>query len=410
MKLKLISTLIAASFLAGCSSNGSSNDGDTGPAPQDGIAEVTTYEGDIFNAALIQGDEGEHNAFVAVDNEGSGYIHLNGETYFVDNGDVTDKNGDAVGSVQGQDGNYIFHGNNGGEITLTNVDGRLVVSGYQPPRPDNELPITDPEFDGGVLPTYGDILEVGGAIIIQGDGDNSAIIRADGEGNAIIAINDYDNMYVVKDGELINDKGETVGHIQQDNGQYTVRLDDGTEVVFRNENGRLFAAVIARPSPDNDLPNVDPDFDGGTLPTYGDILEIGGAVIIQGDGDNNAIIRTDGEGNAIIAVNDYDNMYIVKDGALIDEQGNTIGHIQSDNGQYTVRLDNGTEVVFRNENGRLFAAVINQPTPESFDFKGERINSVSQETIDDVKNKLRNLSQEQRQQIKQAVKDRVNRS
>ena len=58
MKLKLLSTLIAASFLAGCSSSGSSDNGG-GIDPQDGIADVTYFQGENVEVARINGDEGE---------------------------------------------------------------------------------------------------------------------------------------------------------------------------------------------------------------------------------------------------------------------------------------------------------------------------------------------------------------
>ena len=43
MKLKLLSTAIAATFLAGCSSSGSSDNG-TSPEPQVGVADVIYNE------------------------------------------------------------------------------------------------------------------------------------------------------------------------------------------------------------------------------------------------------------------------------------------------------------------------------------------------------------------------------
>ncbi|GAL33423.1 hypothetical protein JCM19240_2119 [Vibrio maritimus] len=223
--------------------------------------------------------------------------------------------------------------------------------------------LSDPDFDSGVIPTYANINELGGAVIITGDNGNNAIIRTDGEGNAAVAINDYNNMYVVKDGELFDNDGNQVGNISNDDGQYTVSLDNGLEVVLRDEDGRLFAAIISKPNPDQPIIH-DPDYDGGITPTYGNITELGGAVIVTGDNGNNAIIRTDGEGNAAIAINDYDNMYVVKDGELFDNDGNQVGNISNDDGQYTVSLDNGLEVVLRDEDGRLFAAIISKPNPD----------------------------------------------
>ncbi|MFA0087484.1 hypothetical protein [Vibrio sp. 10N.261.51.F12] len=361
MKLKLISTLIAASFLAGCSSNGSSNDGDTGPAPQDGIAEVTTYEGDIFNAALIQGDEGEHNAFVAVDNEGSGYIHLNGETYFVDNGDVTDKNGDAVGSVQGQDGGYIFHGNNGGEITLTNVDGRLVISGYQPPRP--ELPIlpAHPIFDDHDYT----ITETKSGYIIQGKAGNSAFVGKDGNIYDTNTSEIIGSVYQIKTGFVLVDN----------NGQSVATWDKSNGLTFIDRDEDIDRGIV---------PIEHPIFDGYNVT----ITETKSGYLIQGDAGNSAVVGKNGNiydtntSEVIGKVNKTNTGYVIA-----NSDGKTVASYDSNNGLRIIETD---------------ASIDRGITPIK--------NPTENELRDSFAESLRNLSQEQRQQIKQTVKDRVNRS
>ena len=479
MKLKLIASLVAASFLAGCSSSGSSDN--NGPTPQDGIADVQYFEGENTQAALIKGDEGTYQAAMIKGKETDTLIRINGQTFTTDGDSVKDVNGVTVGHIQKEGDSIIFHGNHGAEVNLSVVNGRLIVTDVQHPidpnygiiptpdhpieRPAPEHPIEiDPDYDAGVAPTYGDILAVGGAVIVQGDNDNQAIVRMDDQGNAIVFINDYDNGFVISNSEIHDTDGNLVGHASKEGDNYIVRLEDGTEVVFRNDNGRLFAAVVARPDIDNPIERpapeqpieIDPDYDTGVAPTYGDILAVGGAVIVQGDNDNQAIVRMDDQGNAIVFINDYDNGFVISNSEIHDTDGNLVGHASKEGDNYIVRLEDGTEVVFRNDNGRLFAAVVARPdidnpieiAPEA--DNGRSVDKIADNAwaitthdevdgyitiesgtiylrdsdrneikswkpqlpkdLNDIKKKARSLSQEQRQQIKQAIKDRAARS
>ncbi|WP_394135196.1 hypothetical protein [Aliivibrio fischeri] len=471
MKLKLIASLVAASFLAGCSSSGSSDN--NGPTPQDGIADVQYFEGENAQAALIKGDEGTYQAAMIKGQETDTLIRINGQTFTTDGDSVKDANGVTVGHIQKEGDSIIFHGNHGAEVSLSVVNGRLIVTDVQhpidpdygiTPTPDHPIEL-DPEYGIGVAPTYGDILEVGGAIIIKGDGENQAIVRMDGQGNAIVFINDYNNGFVISNSEIHDTDGNLVGHASKEGDDYIVRLEDGTEVVFRNDNGRLFAAVIARPDIDNPIERpapehpieIDPDYDAGVVPTYGDILAVGGAVIVQGDNNNQAIVRMDDQGNAIVFINDYDNGFVISNSEIHDTDGNLVGHASKEGDDYIVRLEDGTEVVFRNDNGRLFAAVIarpdidnpiERPAPEA--DNGRSVDKIADNAwvvtthgeidgyitiengtvylrdsdrneikswkpqlpkdLNEIKKKARSLSQEQRQQIKQAIKDRAPRS
>ncbi len=138
-------------------------------------------------------------------------------------------------------------------------------SNHSPESPVNPIEKVAPILDkpAGINPdenasTYADIIHSGGAVVIKGDNDNFVTVKAGENGNAGIIINGGEQTYVVIDGELFNyETGDSVGHIQKDGDNYTIRLDSGTEVVFRNEDGRLFAAVISRPTPDNGLPPTD---------------------------------------------------------------------------------------------------------------------------------------------------------
>ncbi|GMQ48419.1 hypothetical protein [Vibrio sp. 10N] len=339
MKLKLISAVIAASFLAGCSSNGSSNDGGE-QAPQDGIANVTVHEGDVFNAALVEGDEGNHNVLAIAGDEGNGYIIHNGTTYLVEAGDVTTVDGQEVGSIQAQDGGFIFHGVNGGEVKLTNVDGRLIVSDYQPPRPDNDLPITDPDF--GVTPS--------------------------------------DVWFIDSETGELKFNGETVGTITP-----TDDVIDGTgtyEIVIGDSNEAKLVQVI----------------------NYGGYVE----VKVPGKGrlaitiDNGVISRIGWDAPEMdqpIEIDPgFDNDRVIKD---IERQETATGvEIK------LVGFNGGEVYVYTDRNGKVEDVKMNS---EASAFIKAHLPK-TEINRDEVRQKLQSLSQEQRQQIKQAVKDRVGRS
>lgn len=361
MKKTLLATVIAATFLAGCSSNSSKNDG-SNPDEKVGIADVI-YNEELRSAAII-GDEG-NNALIIADGNGNAAITVNGQAYAVHGDVIVNDQGDIVGTLMIENGAAIAVIDETA-YTLTVVDGRLVVEGADIIPDFGDTPRWSPEFgedDWGPegAPTYGDIIEAGGAVIIKGDNENFVTIKADGEGNAAIAINGGEQTYLVQDGELFNyQTNESIGHIQKEGGNYTVRLDDGTEVVFRNEDGRLFAAVISRP--DASHPIINDPRPETTPPTYGDIVNAGGAIIINGDNDNFVTIKADDQGNAAILINGGEMAYTVINGELVNyATGESLGHIQKDDENYIVRLDDGTEVVFRNEDGRLFAAVTSRP-------------------------------------------------
>jgi len=240
MKKSIIAVIIAGA-LAGCSSNGSNNDGPT-PEPKEGIADVIYNE--ELHSALITGDQGNSAAIIG-DGNGNAAIKINDQAFTVQGDVIVNDQGEIVGTVTTEDGVAIANVN-GISYTLSVSNGRLIVDRDKlNPEYDEPRPETTP-------PTYGDIVAAGGAVIIKGDNDNFVTIKADGQGNAGILINGGEQTYVVKDGELFNyDTGESVGHIQKDGENYTVRLDNGTEVAFRNDDGRLFAAVISRPDADN---------------------------------------------------------------------------------------------------------------------------------------------------------------
>ncbi|BFN33461.1 hypothetical protein VHTUMSATKI_36560 [Vibrio harveyi] len=242
MKVKLLSAVIAASFLAGCSSSGSSDS----PSEPTGVASVQTFEGEHFDGMAIQGDNGEYNTVAIRGVEGNTVFNVGGELYFTDGDVVKDASGNVVGNIEVRNNELVFV-NDKGFIHLSVDDGRLVVEEV---KPKIEHPIeedVDPGYGGGVVPTYGDIIELEGAAVIVGDNGNHVFISKDETGTINIAVGDSGASYTVNGSEIRNEDGEIVGHTSKEGDNYIVRLEDGTEVVFRNEDGRLFAGVTNRP-------------------------------------------------------------------------------------------------------------------------------------------------------------------
>ncbi|AIV08481.1 hypothetical protein VH1709_contig00028-0143 [Vibrio harveyi] len=242
MKVKLLSAVIAASFLAGCSSSGSSDS----PSEPAGVASVQTFEGEHFDGMAIQGDNGEYSTVAIRGVEGNTVFNVGGELYFTDGDVVKDASGNVVGNIEVRNNELVFV-NDKGFIHLSVDDGRLVVEEV---KPKIEHPIeedVDPGYGGGVVPTYGDIIELEGAAVIVGDNGNHVFISKDETGTINIAVGDSGASYTVNGSEIRNEDGEIVGHTSKEGDNYIVRLEDGTEVVFRNEDGRLFAGVTNRP-------------------------------------------------------------------------------------------------------------------------------------------------------------------
>ncbi|HHB1593324.1 hypothetical protein ACNO65_14600 [Vibrio campbellii] len=241
MKVKLLSAVIAASFLAGCSSSGSSDS----PSEPAGVASVQTFEGEHFDGMAIQGDNGEYNTVAIRGVEGNTVFNVGGELYFTDGEVVKDASGNVVGNIEVRNNELVFV-NDKGFVHLSVEDGRLVVEEF---KPTIEHPIegeVDPGF-GTTVPTYGDITNIGGSVVIAADNGNHVVISKDSSDTVNIIVGETGAYYSVKDSEIHNADGELIGHASKEGDNYIVRLEDGTEVVFRNEDGRLFAGVTNRP-------------------------------------------------------------------------------------------------------------------------------------------------------------------
>jgi len=122
MKVKLLSAVIAASFLAGCSSSGSSDS----PSEPAGVASVQTFEGEHFDGMAIQGDNGEYNTVAIRGVEGNAVFNVGGELYFTDGDVVKDASGNVVGNIEVRNNELVFV-NDKGFVHLSVEDGRLIV-------------------------------------------------------------------------------------------------------------------------------------------------------------------------------------------------------------------------------------------------------------------------------------------
>ena len=349
MKLKLLSTLIAASFLAGCSSSGSS---DNPPAAQDGIADVQHIQGEHFNIALVEGDEGNHQARLIQGVNGNTLIVIDDMIFVTDGDEVKNANGDTVGHIQKEGDTIVFHGNHGGEVVLTVENGRLIASEIKTP--------IDPDYGVPANPVHpiqhpSDEWFISEDGSIKFNGDEVAEVRA-------VDINpDGSGLYQVR----VNDQLIFVDVINY-GGYIQITSLDGTKSV----DITITDGVIQRinwDAPEIDHPiTTDPEFDNGKLVKDVDREEMKNGVIITIEGFNG--------------------------------------------GELTVITDNNGKVMWASANQDLKDNVkgalgIIDPGFENVD-PGFGLDKDPRE----LREKVQNLSQEQRQQIKQAVKDRASRS
>ncbi|MDH6023747.1 hypothetical protein [Vibrio splendidus] len=372
MKLKLLSTLIAASFLAGCSSSGSSSNP---PAAQDGIADVQFIEGEHFGVALIDGDNGNHQASLVQGTNGNTIIRIDDTIFVTDGNEVKNTNGDTVGYIQTQDGAVVFHGNHGGEVVLTVENGRLIASEIKTPiDPDFGLPLTpdnpietDPEY--GVDPSDVWFVSEDGSIKFNGEevAEARAVdVNADGSGLYQIRVNDQ-LIFV----DMVNYGGYV--QITSLDGSKTVDVTITDGVISRIN---WDAPIISHPiqpemgnpiEPETDNPiHTDPGFDNGKLVKNVDQEEMKNGIVITIEGFN---------GGELTVITNKDGK-VIWGSANQDLKDNVKGALGI--------IDNGFDNI----------------------DPGYGIDKDPRE----LREKIQNLSQEQRQQIKQAVKDRASRS
>ncbi|MEZ8018346.1 hypothetical protein ACED63_07980 [Vibrio splendidus] len=348
MKLKLLSTLIAASFLAGCSSSGSSDNGG-GIDPQDGIADVTYFQGENVEVARINGDEGEHNSLIVRGADGKSYVLINGQAYTVENNIVSDAEGQKVGDVQSKNGELIFVGTHGGTFVISVEDGRLIASDVHGPiDPDYGLPVT-PSNPIYVEPS-----------------------------NPIEDVTPSNPIEATPDNELPGFK-DKLGDI------FTTEVIIDTKIltaydIKNDENGNWHQVVVRR------------DVDGNLLH-----VEIGGTIFNHKFDGSNIEDIVDSIKNKL---NDTFNIRVENNGKHLT----VFNILNKNNGNWhqVVIIRNKDESIRSIEIG---GSVINKK------FDGSNIDRGNQNiTKTELKQKIQSLSQEQRQQIKQAVKDRASHS
>lgn len=462
MKLKLIASLVATSFLAGCSSSGSSDSGSTSPSPQDGIADVQYFEGKNTQAALIKGDEGTYQAAMIKGQETDTLIRINGQTFTTDGDSVKDVNGVTVGHIQKEGDSIIFHSNHGTEVNLSVVNGRLIVTDVQHPIDPNygiiPTPVhpieIDPEADNGrsvdkiadnawVVTTHGEIdgyITIENGTVYLRDSDRNEItnwkpidpgfgalptsenpIERPSPQNPIQLDPEADNGRSVDkiagNAWAITTHGEVDGYITIENGTVYLRDSDKNEVKNWKPIDPSFGVIptpespIERPSPQNPI-ELDPEADNGrsvdkiadnawVITTHD---EIDGYITIE----NGTVYLRDSDRNEITNWKPIDPNFGTKP---TPEKPIEI-EIEADNGRSVDKIaDNAWAITTHDEvDGYI---TIESSTIYLRDSDRNEIKSWKPQLpkdLNDIKQKAKSLSQEQRQQIKQAIKDRTARS
>lgn len=374
MKLKLLSTLIAASFLAGCSSSGSSSNP---PAAQDGIANVQYVEGEVFSAAVVDGDEGNHMAGLIQGSNGHTVISVDGTIYITDGDVVKDINGDTIGYIQKEDNAIIFQGNHGGEVVLTVENGRLIVSDVREPiDPDFGVPITpdtpieiDPDFGLPLLPDHP----------IEIDPEYGLPITPD---HPIIADPDYGigfEFEMVDDNKLVITLGAS---------EVTI-TDTPTGVIISGDEGRSTVSVKTVNAYKEAMTHLTKEEQKFLALAF---------VANEGAGAINEDMRVRAWSVTKEMTKEWsqDNKLTMLKIANIemDLQGNSLGY-------YLLTGERKTVEELRSAAKAAISDAINDWIPAKPNLTAEQ--------KAELKQKVQSLSQEQRQQIKQAVKDRVSR-
>ena len=438
MKLKLLSTAIAATFLAGCSSSGSSDNGG-GIDPQDGIADVTYFQGENLQAAIISGDEGNYQANLLQGSNGNTVIRLNGTTYVTNGDEVKNAQGETIGHIQKEGSELIFHGNNGGEAVLKVENGRLIISETIKPAP--QLPPKDDDsWDGD----HGwDVTKPAPELPPKWDGD-------EGHTNPFIPVTINGVDYVIDTTtNLVTIDGVVVGGAEYDGKGRIVFTDFSTGETMqigKDSNGNI---TIIRGdvdngwgwvNPDNDLPEFDGGWDNPNKPyTVEFSKEHQQAYVYNEEGKTVLIIEpgdTHGSFEVRLGAMNSDDVYVIYqdnrgewvidwekssiDGewgvspdsekqlppSLNDQLITSIESGQNTDGSTWISINDKAVSIIIND-GKIVDVNISDKAKKVI---AERIELRSDLNAEQIRQKAQSLSQEQRQQIKQAVKDRASRS
>ncbi|MGF1851824.1 hypothetical protein L4C44_08030 [Vibrio satsumensis] len=437
MKLKLLSTLIAASFLAGCSSSGSSG----GATPMNPI-EVTPsnpIEMSPSNPIEVSPEHPDNPEFVepsvpvakdivVVDEE----LKVNGEVVaYVDGNDrLVNADGHAIGHVErnknGQVNEVYVSTNTYGSVKIelnpaVNPQDRMVtVTGEN----GNKLEIFRGDgswtfIPSGTpdLPIYDDVENPIGKDIAVIDGE--LIV----DGVAIAGIN--------ADDRIVDANGNGIGHVERNkNGQINtlhistniygfVKIElnpavnpEDRMVTITGENGNKLEifrgdgtwTFIPAGTPSN------PIHDGNGNPVAKDIVIVDEVLMVNGEpvafinGNDNIV---DSDGNALGHVERNRNDQVNKIHLSTEAYGvvkiELSPAVNPEDRMVTITGENGNKLeVFRGDGSWTFV-----PAPDANLPELDSSNAVQKA---ELKSKIQSLSQEQRQQIKQAVKDRASRS
>ncbi|MFA0035307.1 hypothetical protein [Vibrio sp. 10N.261.52.A1] len=438
MKLKLLSTAIAATFLAGCSSSGSSDNGG-GVDPQDGIADVTYFQGENLQAAIVSGDEGNYQASLLQGSKGNTVIRLNGTTYVTNGDEVKNTQGETIGHIQKEGSELVFHGYNGGEAVLQVENGRLIISETIKPGPQLP-PKDDSSWDGD----HGwDVTKPAPELPPKWDGD-------EGHTNPFIPVTINGVDYVIDTTtNLVTIDGVVIGGAEYDGKSRIVFTDFSTGETMqigKDSNGNI---TIIRGdvdngwgwvNPDNDLPEFDGGWDNPNKPyTIEFSKEHQQAYVYNEDGKTVLIIEpgdTHGSFEVRLGAMNSDDVYVIYQDSrgewVIDWEKSTIDGewgVSPDsekqlppslNDRLITSIESGQKTdgsTWISINDKAVSIIINDGkivdvniSDKAKKVVAERIELRSDLNAEQIRQKAQSLSQEQRQQIKQAVKDRVSRS
>ncbi|GLR05668.1 hypothetical protein [Vibrio hyugaensis] len=325
MKVKLLSAVIAASFLAGCSSSSSSDS----PSEPAGVASVQTFEGEHFDGMAIQGDSGDYNTVAIRGVEGNTVFNVGGELYFTDGDVVKDASGNVVGNIEVRNNELVFV-NDKGFVHLSVEDGRLVVEEF---KPKVEHPI-EPTPEHPIVGTPSNPIEPIPEHPIQGSPINpiEPVPQHPIEGGPVNPIEPMPEHPI------------------------TGSPSNPVEPVLDTKNAKLTLAETTQ---------------DGVWDIQSTEGKVGQLLITDND---NVMLSVDGKSHT------FENTHVVKD-------------IQGKVESIALTGSNGNKFYWNKDSG------INRVEKQ-----------LTKEQRAELKQKVQSLSQEQRQQIKRAIRDRVERS
>jgi len=366
MKKHILAILIASTVLAGCSSNSSKNDTPP-PESQGGVADVIYNE--ELHGAVINGDEG-NNAVIIADGNGNAAITVNGQAFTVQGDVIVNDQGDIVGTVTTDNGTAIAYIGDT-TYTLTVIDGRLIID------------------KANLIPEF--------------DGDN-------GWGNSEHPVDkehpelDKPPEFVVGTGNVkweVSTNGNDFIQIDEIHGDRFVQIvkdKDGT-IIIQDQDGNR----IERPDAGWGFAGWNGDMGWGNLPPMYDGKYA--TVELIGNDDGTRSLKLVGENGR---EHHFDNTAVAEqpDGSIgiTNHKNITVYFVEdaSQPGYYAYTGPHGAEYIYNSHNGQVYFNKYPSKTKPELDKP-----QLNQVQIEALKNKAKALSTEQRQQIKQAIKTKL---